>query len=214
MADLIDGGAPDGIRMRPGDDGCLTKRKRISITTMHGKSSTKPSGMDIDELPFSRIRRRKKDNRGKVLPFSLLKSSSEGRFGVDGIRFASPCTKSMVEALCWLSCDVSTCLRWQAEMGYRSISASRENVKYRREVFRMQKGVQVYFRQGMRGSERREEILLFPTTSIPQSSATKVRTLYYCRDRKMRVSEYANVIIGRWVSSSRRSAQGGQCRGR
>lgn len=53
----MDGGAPEGIMIRPGEDGCLTKRKRIKMTTMHGNSSTKPSGIDIDELPFSRIRR-------------------------------------------------------------------------------------------------------------------------------------------------------------
>lgn len=35
---------------------------RINITTMLGKSRTNPSGIDIVELPFSRIRRRKKDN--------------------------------------------------------------------------------------------------------------------------------------------------------
>jgi hypothetical protein len=95
----MDGGAPEGIRMRPGEDGCLTKRKRMNTTTIHGNRSTKPSGIEMDELPFSRIRRRKNDNRGKVRPFSFLKSSRDGMFGVEGIRLTSPCTKPMAESV-------------------------------------------------------------------------------------------------------------------
>lgn len=95
----MEGGAPEGINMRPGDDGCLTKRKRMRMTTMHGNSSTKPSGIEIDELPFRRMRLRKNDNRGRLRPFSVLKSSSDGMFGVEGIRLTSPCTKPMAEAL-------------------------------------------------------------------------------------------------------------------
>jgi hypothetical protein len=95
----MDGGAPEGMRMRPGEDGCLTKRKRMNTTTMHGNRSTKPSGIEMDEFPFSRIRRRKNDNRGKVRPFSFLKSSRDGMFGVEGIRLTSPCTKPMVESV-------------------------------------------------------------------------------------------------------------------
>jgi hypothetical protein len=95
----MDGGAPEGIKMRPGDDGCLTKRKSIKVTTMHGNSRTKPSGIEMDELPLMRIRRRKKDNRGRPRPFSPLKSSRDGIFGVEGILFISPCTKPMAEIL-------------------------------------------------------------------------------------------------------------------
>jgi hypothetical protein len=95
----MEGGAPDGIKMRPGDEGCLTKRKRMRMTTMHGNSSTKPSGTEMDELPFSRIRRRKNDSCGKPRPFSLLKSSRDGMFGVEGIRLTSPCTKPMAGVL-------------------------------------------------------------------------------------------------------------------
>ena len=88
---LMDGGAPAGINSRPGEDGCLTKMMRISRTTRHGNSKTNPNGIEIEEFPFSRIRRRKKDNWGSNRPLSLLRSSSAGRLGEDGIRFASPC---------------------------------------------------------------------------------------------------------------------------
>ena len=69
------------------------------MTTMHGNNRTKPRGIEIDELPLIRIRRRKKDNRGKRRPFSLLKSSRVGIFGVEGIRFTSPWTKPMAKIL-------------------------------------------------------------------------------------------------------------------
>lgn len=62
---------------------------------MHGKRRTKPSGIDMDELPFIRIRRRKNDNRGKPRPFSFLKSSRDGMLGVEGIRLTSPRMKFM-----------------------------------------------------------------------------------------------------------------------
>ena len=63
----------------------------IVKTTMQGNNNTNPKGIEIEELPFNRIRRRKKDSCGSTLPFSLLRSSSEGTFGDDGIRFARPC---------------------------------------------------------------------------------------------------------------------------
>jgi hypothetical protein len=93
----MEGGAPEGIKMRPGEDGCLTKRKRIRVTTMQGNSRTKPSGIEIDELPFIRIRRRKNDNRGKPRPLSVLKSFRDGMLGAEGIRLTSPCTKPIAE---------------------------------------------------------------------------------------------------------------------
>lgn len=71
----------------------------MRMTTMQGNNRTKPSGIEIDELPLMRIRRRKKDNCGRPRPFSLLKSSREGMLGVEGIRFTSPCTKPMAETL-------------------------------------------------------------------------------------------------------------------
>ena len=66
------GGEPAGTSMWPGDEGCLTTRMRIKITTMVGKRRTNPSGIDIEELPFSRMRRRKKDNLDNGLDFSGL----------------------------------------------------------------------------------------------------------------------------------------------
>ena len=93
---LIEGGAPAGSNIRPGDDGCLTKRMRISTKTMHGKSSTNPRGMEIEEFPFNLIRRRKNDNRGRTLLFSFRKSSRDGKLGDDGIFFTMPWTKSIV----------------------------------------------------------------------------------------------------------------------
>jgi hypothetical protein len=97
LTNRMEGGAPEGIKMRPEEDGCLTKRKRIRMTTMQGKSRTKPSGIEIDEFPFIRIRRRKNDNCGKPRPLSPLKSLSDGMFGVEGILLTSPCTKSIAE---------------------------------------------------------------------------------------------------------------------
>jgi hypothetical protein len=74
------------------------------MTTMHGNNSTNPSGTEIDELPFSRMRLRKNDNRGRVRPFPPFKSSSVGMVGVEGIRLIIPCMKSMAEA--WFSMSV------------------------------------------------------------------------------------------------------------
>lgn len=96
-ANRIEGGAPEGNKMRPGEDGCLTKRKRMKMTTIQGNNRTKPKGIDIDELPFIRILRRKNDSCDKPRPLSLLKSSRDGIFGVEGIRLTSPCTKPMAE---------------------------------------------------------------------------------------------------------------------
>ena len=60
----IDGGVPAGMFMMPCESGDLTKRTKINIITRHGNSKTRPSGIETDEFPFNRIRRRKKDNRG------------------------------------------------------------------------------------------------------------------------------------------------------
>jgi hypothetical protein len=56
----------------------------MRTTTMVGKRRTNPKGMEIEELPFSRMRRRKKDNLGSGLDFSDLKSSSDGDGAVWG----------------------------------------------------------------------------------------------------------------------------------
>ena len=54
--------------------------------TIHGNSNTAPNGTEILELPFSRMRLLKKDNLGTNRSFSLLRSSRDGRAGVEGIR--------------------------------------------------------------------------------------------------------------------------------
>lgn len=56
--------------------------RRITVT---GNSSTIPKGTDIDELPFSRMRRRRKANRGDSRVFE--KSSIEGIFVLEGNRW-------------------------------------------------------------------------------------------------------------------------------
>ena len=66
---------------------------RISNTTMHGNSRTNPRGIEIEELPFNCIRRRKNDNPGDVWVFSLLKPSRDGTSGEEGIRLTRPCMK-------------------------------------------------------------------------------------------------------------------------
>jgi len=57
------GGAPAGMKIVPGEEGCTTMSINISIITIHGNRSTKPKGIDIFELPFSRIRRLKNADR-------------------------------------------------------------------------------------------------------------------------------------------------------
>jgi hypothetical protein len=64
--------------MRPEDEGCRIMRMSINNTTMLGNSRTNPSGMEMDEFPFNRIRLRKKDN----LDAGLDDFSSSGGAGV------------------------------------------------------------------------------------------------------------------------------------
>jgi hypothetical protein len=101
--DLIDGGAPAGINILPGDEGCRTTRIRIRITTRHGKRRTNPSGIDIEEFRFSRILLRKNDNLGTNRPFSREMSSRVGRFGEEGIRFEIFCISPIDAVVLWLS---------------------------------------------------------------------------------------------------------------
>ncbi len=84
---LIEGGAPAGISILPVDEGCRTTRTSIKIITIHGNRSTAPRGIDIFELPFRRIRRRKNANLGVIRSLWRDTSSIEGRLGEDGIRF-------------------------------------------------------------------------------------------------------------------------------
>lgn len=70
-------------------------RTTIRIMTIHGNSNTAPSGTEIFELPFSRMRLLKKDNLGANRSFSLLRSSRDGRAGVEGIRLIRLLTNPM-----------------------------------------------------------------------------------------------------------------------
>lgn len=54
---------------------------------MHGKRRTAPRGMEIEELPFNRIRRLKNANLGDIRSFCRDRSSREGKLGEEGIRF-------------------------------------------------------------------------------------------------------------------------------
>lgn len=75
------------MRIRPGEEGCLTNRRRIRIITRHGNSKTKPSGIEMEELPFNRMRRLKKANLGRTWLFSREASSTDGSVGAEGKRF-------------------------------------------------------------------------------------------------------------------------------
>lgn len=88
----MDGGVPAGMRMPPGEAGCRTKRRRTRTITRHGKRSTNPRGIEMDELPFSRILRLKKANLETLRPFSRDESSS-GRLGEEGSHFEIRCVK-------------------------------------------------------------------------------------------------------------------------
>lgn len=82
----MEGGVPAGIRMPPGDEGCRIKRSRMKTITRHGNSNTNPRGIEMEELPFKRMRRRKKAKRPAERPFSRG-SSSIGRLGALGSLF-------------------------------------------------------------------------------------------------------------------------------
>jgi hypothetical protein len=84
----MEGGAPAGIRIRPGEDGCLMTRRRMRRMTRHGNNKTKPKGIEIEEFPLNLIRRLKNANFGITRPFSLGVSSRGGMMGAAGIRFA------------------------------------------------------------------------------------------------------------------------------
>ena len=90
---------PAGTSMRPGELGCFMTRMRINKTTKLGKRSRNPRGMDIEDLPLSLIRLRKKDNRGRVLGFSFFHSSGDGAGETEGRRLSTRCTNPMVVVL-------------------------------------------------------------------------------------------------------------------
>jgi hypothetical protein len=65
--------------------------------TMHGKSRTIPSGMEMDEFPFSRMRRRKKANRGDNVSTRRDRSSNFSMLACeDGSLLTIFCTSPMV----------------------------------------------------------------------------------------------------------------------
>jgi len=111
----------------------------MRIMTRHGKRRTNPSGIDIDELPFRRIRRRRNDNLGSNRPFSREKSSRDGRLGEEGIRFVIFCTSPMDADVSCVSLEVVGAFRSETER--REVSArvsidptqimSRQVVNYR-----------------------------------------------------------------------------------
>ena len=92
---LINGGAPAGISIRPGDDGCRTKRISIRIITISGNNNTAPKGRDIFELPFNRMRFLEKAKPGSMCSLLKARSSSEGKSGGEGARLASFCIHPM-----------------------------------------------------------------------------------------------------------------------
>lgn len=93
----IDGGVPAGTSIRPGELGCLMTRMRMIKTTKLGKRSKKPSGIDIDEFPFSLMRLRKKDNLERVFGFSFFQSSAGGVVETEGRRLYNRCTKPILK---------------------------------------------------------------------------------------------------------------------
>jgi hypothetical protein len=82
--------------MIPSELGCRTNRIRINIMTMHGNSKTRPSGMEMDEFPFSRMRLRKKANRGDTVSTRRDRSSSFSKLACeDGSLLTIFCTSSI-----------------------------------------------------------------------------------------------------------------------
>lgn len=65
----------------------------MRIITRHGNNKTNPKGIEMEEFPFSRIRRLKNANLGRDRPFSREKSSIDGSAGVEGKRFVIRCMK-------------------------------------------------------------------------------------------------------------------------
>lgn len=97
----IAGGAPAGIKTRPGEEGCRTTITSIRIITISGNNKTNPNGIETFEFPFSRMRLLKKPSWGKPRSFLGAHSSKEareGRLGDDGILFAIFCTNPMLMA--------------------------------------------------------------------------------------------------------------------
>lgn len=59
----MEGGAPAGISIRPGEPGWRTNRIKMRMTTSRGKRMTMPKGTETVELPRNRSGRRKRAKR-------------------------------------------------------------------------------------------------------------------------------------------------------
>lgn len=92
QTNLIAGGVPAGIKCLPGDAGWRTKRINIKTMTIHGNKRTSAKGIDMEELPFSRIRRRRKPKRDDDRSVLCDGSSRDGRTGASAILLYSRCT--------------------------------------------------------------------------------------------------------------------------
>lgn len=99
MTYRIDGGAPAGTNILPGEDGCLTTSIKMINTTMLGKSRTKPNGIEIEEFPFIFMRLLKNDNLDRGVLLSFFQSSSVGALGVEGKRLSKLWTRPLPAAV-------------------------------------------------------------------------------------------------------------------
>lgn len=90
MAYLIVGGVPEGMKGMPDEFGCRTTRRRMSSRTVTGNNNTAPSGT-VTAPPFSRIRLRKKANRGE--PAWSCGTSANSRFRG---KFSESCRSSPI----------------------------------------------------------------------------------------------------------------------
>lgn len=73
---------------------------RIVIKSMRGSRMTTPTGIDMRELPRSRMRRLKKLHLGvSRSAFAEIFSNCFGKAGLAGNRFLTPCRKSIVDEL-------------------------------------------------------------------------------------------------------------------
>jgi len=89
---------PAGIRILPGEEGCLMTSINISSTTMLGNKRMNPSGMEIEEFGFSFIRLLKNDNlESPLFAFAVLASPRLGAAGVYGTFFINLCTKPLAK---------------------------------------------------------------------------------------------------------------------
>jgi hypothetical protein len=92
----------------PCESGDFTNRIMIIIITRHGNRSTRPKGIETEELPFSRILRRKKDKRGDVFSARRGRSSSLSRLSFEvGSLLVMSCRKPMVVACSGLCCSAN-----------------------------------------------------------------------------------------------------------